>query len=130
MKILMYLFFVCCVATVQAQHHQPDTTVAITVEEAIAIGLRDNQSVQGARYAVEANRSMKRTSSDIGKLSVQGIFGQYNSYAKEDNNFTLAQTIPFPTLLAARASHGEAVVKSSQFTQTVVENELVMKIKS
>jgi cobalt-zinc-cadmium resistance protein CzcA len=130
MKILMYLFFVCCVTTVQGQYNTPDTTGAVTVEEAIAIGLRDNQSVQGARYAVEANRSMKRTSSDIGKLSVQGMFGQYNSYAKEDNNFTLTHTIPFPTLLAARASHGEAVIKSSQFTQTSVENELVMKIKS
>src|SRR5687768_4058770 len=101
MKILMYLFFVCCVATVQAQYNKPDTTVAVTVEEAIAIGLRDNQSVQAARYTVDASRSMKRTSSDIGKLSVQGLFGQYNSYAKEDNNFTVTQTIPFPTLLAA-----------------------------
>jgi cobalt-zinc-cadmium resistance protein CzcA len=130
MKTLMYLFLVCCITTAQAQHSKPDTAMAVTVEEAVAIGLRDNQSVQGARYAVEASRSMKQTSSDIGKLSVHGMFGQYNSYAKGDNNFTLTQTIPFPTLLAARASHGEAVVKSSQLTQTTVENELAMKIKS
>lgn len=128
MKIVLFLFFLPVVFA-QAQN-KSDTTVIVTLAEAIATGLRDNQTIQATRYSVEASRSLKRTSSDIGKLSVHGMFGQYNSYAKSDNNFTFTQTIPFPTLLSARASHGEAVVKSSELTQTATENELVMNIKS
>jgi cobalt-zinc-cadmium resistance protein CzcA len=121
--IIILVLFVPCIASAQ-------DTSPVTLEQAVEIALRSNQSVQAARYDIEVSRSMKRASGDIGKTSVMGMFGQYNSYVKEDNNITITQSIPFPTVFGARSSLGKASIERSELALTSTENELIHQVAS
>lgn len=105
-------------------------TQRVTLEQAVQQSLQNNQSIRSSRYDVEAQRSLKRTSGSIDKLSVTGMFGQYNSYVKADNNITISQSIPFPTVFGARAALGNANIKSSEFELAANENELAFQVKA
>ncbi|MBA4054613.1 MAG: hypothetical protein C0490_07870 [Marivirga sp.] len=105
-------------------------TVRVPLDQAVQQSLQNNRSVQSARYGVQSQQSLKRTSSDIGKLSVTGMFGQYNSYAKGDNNISVSQSIPFPTVFGARSALGNANIKSSELMLAATENELAYQVKS
>ena len=72
---------------------------------------------------------MKTASTEIPKTNISGQFGQINSYAKNDNNFGISQTIPFPTVFSANASLGNALIKSSELKANISKNELVYRIK-
>jgi heavy metal efflux system protein len=105
-------------------------TTPITLEQAVQQSLQQNQYVQAARYDVEARQTLTRTASDIGKLSVTGMVGQYNSYVKSDNNITISQSIPFPTVFGARASLGHAQATGSALKLAATEDELVWQVKA
>lgn len=105
-------------------------TQRVTLEEAVQQSLQNNQSIRSSRYDVEAQQSLRRTSGAVDKLSVTGMFGQYNSYVKSDNNITISQSIPFPTVFGARAALGNANVKSSEFALAANENELAFQVKA
>jgi heavy metal efflux system protein len=102
----------------------------LSLEQAVQQGLANNRTVQSAQYDVEAKQSLRKTSGDIGRFSAVGMFGQYNSYEKADNNITLNQTIPFPTVFAARAALGDAHIKSSELTLAATQNEIAFQVKS
>ena len=105
-------------------------TQPVTLEQAVQQSLQNNKSIHSSRYDVEAQKSLKRTSGTIDKLSVTGMFGQYNSYVKSDNNITIAQSIPFPTVFGARAALGNANIKSSEYALAANENELAFQVKA
>jgi cobalt-zinc-cadmium resistance protein CzcA len=67
----------------------------LTLEQAIETALKNNGSVQAATYNVESQRALKKTGFDLPKTNVSLLYGQYNSYSKNDNNLTVTQTIPF-----------------------------------
>ncbi|MBL0745080.1 CusA/CzcA family heavy metal efflux RND transporter [Chryseolinea lacunae] len=105
-------------------------TSALPVEQAVAMALQNNLSVKAATYDVEASKSLKRTAGDVSKTVVLGTFGQYNSIAKEDNNITVSQSIPFPTVFGARGALGKAHVERSELVLASTENELAYQVKS
>lgn len=98
--------------------------------EALSIALRNNASIKASEFDIETNRSLKRTASDIGKTSFSGMFGQYNSYVKSDNNITISQSIPFPTTFNANAKLGAARIRSSELMLGATQNELAFQVKS
>lgn len=102
----------------------------LQLSEALSIALRNNSSIKASEFDIETNRSLKRTASDIGKTSFSGTFGQYNSYVKSDNNITISQSIPFPTIFNANAKLGAARVRSSELMLGATQNELAFQVKS
>lgn len=128
MRFSKKIMVVACVAWLPRMAQAQTTT--ITLEQAVQQSLQQNQYVQAARYDVEARQTLKRTASDIGKLSLTGMVGQYNSYVRSDNNITVSQSIPFPTVFGARASLGQAHVKGSELKLAATEDELVFQVKS
>lgn len=104
--------------------------VQVPLDQAVQQSLQNNRFVQSARYDVQSQQSLKKTSTDIGKLSVTGMFGQYNSYVKSDNNITISQSIPFPTVFGARSSLSDANIKSSELMRAATENEIAFQVKS
>src|SRR5690242_9192847 len=75
----------------------------MTEEQAVAFALKNSAVVHAAQYEVEAARQLRKTSVDLPKTEVAAMFGQYNSYSKDDNNITISQTIPF-TAFGSQAS--------------------------
>ncbi len=102
---------------------------AVSRDEAVQIALKNNQSIRAAEYQVDYFREMKKTGSDIGKMSFVWIRGQYNSIVQDDN-FTLTQTLPFPTAIGSQVKLGKEQLIGSQKNLMVAQNNLVFEVKS
>jgi cobalt-zinc-cadmium resistance protein CzcA len=108
---------------------QTTTPTVVTLDEAVNVALKKNSSIKTVQYEIEANRQFKKTATDIGKTSVMGLFGQYNSYAR-DNNLAISQSIPFPTVFTSSAALGSAQVRGSELKLSATQNDLAFQVKS
>jgi cobalt-zinc-cadmium resistance protein CzcA len=113
------LFLAC--ASVSAQR--------MSREQAVQTALQNNQLIKSAEYQIEYYKQLKKTGTDVGKLSAMWMHGQYNSIY-QDNNFTLTQTIPFPTALGSQVRLGKEQVIGSQKNLVATQNTLVFDVKS
>ncbi|KAB2918562.1 MAG: CusA/CzcA family heavy metal efflux RND transporter [Bacteroidetes bacterium] len=100
----------------------------LTLETAINTALQNNYGIQASKQEVTHRQLLKKTSSDIGKTNINVMLGQYNSI-QTDNNITISQTLPFPTVLGKRAQLATETVKSSQLQLSANENSLVKAVK-
>jgi len=100
----------------------------MTVQQAIDVALKNNAGVKAASYEVEYQKQLKKTSFDLPKTDITFMRGQYNSYAKNDNNITVLQTIPF-AVLGSQGSLNRSLVASSELKKAETENELVYQVK-
>jgi heavy metal efflux system protein len=101
---------------------------SLSMEDAVSIALKNNQSLLSASHKVESARYLKNASFDLPKTEVSMMFGQFNSYADNDNNFTIVQTIPF-TIFGSQARVNAARFKLAQAERTVSENEIAFRVK-
>ena len=100
------------------------------LDEWIGKALKNNSSVLAADKEVQHYQYLKRTSGDIGKTNIGLQYGQYNSYAKMDNSFSILQTIPFPTVIAAKNKLGGALTESSLLKKDLTRAEVVYQVKA
>ena len=101
----------------------------ITLQQAINEALKNNAGIKAANYEVDYSRAIKKTSTDIGKTNVSLLYGQYNSLFI-DNNITVTQNFPFPTLLINQAKLNAAHIKGSELKLQLTQNELIRQVKS
>ncbi len=100
----------------------------VSVDEAIRLAMENNKSIQAASLEVDYYKQSRRTSTDVGKLTATLMKGQYNSYAS-DNNITLTQSIPFPTVFTSQRALGNALIEGGQLKKAATENELAYQVK-
>jgi cobalt-zinc-cadmium resistance protein CzcA len=105
-------------------------STALTLNQAISSALQNNKVVNGASLGVGLQEQLKKTAFEMPKTDVSMLYGQYNSLVKNDNNFTISQTIPFPTLFSANAALGDERIKASQFQVASTKNELIYQVKT
>lgn len=101
----------------------------LSQEQAIQAALKNNQLIKSAEFGIDYSKQLKRTSTDIGKMSAVWMHGQYNSLY-QDNNFTLTQAIPFPTTLINQSKLGQEQVVGSQKNLIATQNEIAYQVKS
>lgn len=101
----------------------------LTLQQAIDGALKNNASIKAGNYEIDYSKALKKTSTDIGKTNVSLTHGQYNSI-KTDNNITVSQSIPFPTLFSSQSQLNKANVKGSELKLQVTQNELINQVKS
>jgi cobalt-zinc-cadmium resistance protein CzcA len=99
------------------------------LDEWIAAGLKNNNAVLAADAEIKSSEYLKRTATEINKTNVSLMYGQYNSFAKNDNNLTISQSIPFPTTFAAKSKLAGAVVERNELKKKLTEAEVVYQIK-
>lgn len=99
-----------------------------TLEQSVDIALKNNKGIQAASYEVEYQKQLKKTSFDLPKTDINLMRGQYNSYAKNDNNVTVLQTIPFAAL-GSQGSLNRSLMASAELKKAATENELVYQVK-
>jgi heavy metal efflux system protein len=107
----------------------PQSRQTLTLEQAIATALKHSPTLQAERIEIAVQNALRRTASDIGRTNVSLMLGQYNSFM-QDNNVSISQTIPFPTVFAHRAALGDAHILSAELKRTVTQNEIVYAVKS
>ena len=79
----------------------------IPLDECLKLAEVSNMSYQSIRLQAEEERWLGRSNAVIPKTDVNFMIGQYNSYYNRDNNFTISQSIPFPTVFKNERDLGE-----------------------
>ena len=101
---------------------------ALTLQQAVDAALKNNLGIRASSLEVESQRQLKKTSFDLPKTNVSLLYGQYNSYAKNDNNITVTQAIPL-TVFGSQGSLNRSLLAASELKKAATENELVFQVK-
>jgi cobalt-zinc-cadmium resistance protein CzcA len=104
-------------------------TNKLSVSQAVQIAIENNPAVAGGKLNVKLQEQLKRTAFEMPKTDVSILYGQYNSVVRNDNNISISQSMPFPTLFAANGALGTANVKASQLMVASTQNELIYQVK-
>jgi len=102
---------------------------ATSVNDAVALALEKNPTVQAAALETSRQMALKKTSFDMPKTDVSLLYGQYNSIQKNDNNITAVQSLPFPTVFTRQNSLGKSLIASAMLKEDIVRNELTLQVK-
>lgn len=105
------------------------TTNGISLQQAIDGALKNNASIKAGNFEIDYSKALKKTSTDIGKTNVSLMYGQYNSI-NTDNNISVSQSIPFPTLFSSQSQLNKANIKGSELKLQLTQNELINQVKS
>lgn len=110
--------------TVNAQNQR-----VIDVNEAIRIALKNNRNIIAHDYEIKSAQSLLQTAMELPKLDFNVQLGQYNS-ARFDQSFQVSQTIPFPTIFAARKQLVNAEINSNVIQHELTANEIKNQVRS
>lgn len=101
---------------------------SVTLDQAIERALQQNALLRSTAAEIKSQEQLKRTAVDIPKTSAMLMYGQYNS-SNSDNNLTLTQNLPFPTVFTSTAKLHTMLIESSHHRQAITKNELVYQVK-
>ena len=99
----------------------------MSLEEVLRTAIEKNPALKIADLKIEESVQLRKTATETGKLSAMWLSGQYNSL-NTDNNFTLTQTLPLPTTMAAQSRLGKAVVDGDRLNQSLVRQQLIVDV--
>lgn len=111
------------------QNLQAQTGKQITVDEAVGIALNNNLEMKANGFEIQSAQSLRKTANELPKTDVNYQFGQYNSI-KFDNAVQLSQTIPFPTLFAARKNLINAEIKGKELSKEATAYEIKVQVRN
>lgn len=97
-------------------------------DQAIQMALDSNLTVRSSNLQVDLERALKGAAIDIGKTSIEGQYGQFNS-ATKDNGLTVSQSFAFPTVYINQRKLADTKIKSSQWAQQVSQLEIATQVK-
>jgi cobalt-zinc-cadmium resistance protein CzcA len=100
----------------------------LTIEEAISEALKNNSTIKASAFELEAQKQLKNTSFDLPKTDVTLLYGQYNSYAKNDHNITVSQSIPF-SVFGSQGKLNRSLIAAGELKKAVSENEMAFQVK-
>jgi cobalt-zinc-cadmium resistance protein CzcA len=102
-------------------------TSNLSIEQAIAQALKNNSGIKAAALEADAQKQLQQTAFDLPKTEISLLYGQYNSYAN-DNNITISQSIPF-SAFGAQSSLNRARASSGEIQKTMHENDIVYQVR-
>jgi len=100
----------------------------VNIHQAIQMALDSNLSVRSSAYSVEVQKSLKGASWELPKTSIEGQYGQYNSYTK-DNSYTLSQSFAFPTVYINRNKLARENIRSAEWQLKASQLEIATQVK-
>lgn len=105
------------------------TKKIINIDEAINIAMENNGDIQAKKLETQAAVMLKKTAYELPKTDFDAQFGNYDSRLF-DYSFQLSQTIPFPTLFAAKKQQLAAEVKDKEIQQEISVLELKNQVRT
>jgi len=100
----------------------------VSLHDAIQTAIDSNLSVKSAALSTDAMKALKGASFDLPKTTIEGQYGQFNSYTR-DNNFTISQSIAFPSVYINRSRLANANISSSEWQYKVSQVEIATRVK-
>lgn len=99
-----------------------------SVEEAIAISLKNNGSVQAAQLTIDLSKVIEKSAINIDKTNLNFQYGQMNS-TQNDLSFEVKQSFSFPTVYSKQRNLAEQQTQNAEFLLSKTENELRKEIR-
>lgn len=99
-----------------------------TVEEAIAYAKQNHPVIHAVLLQEQQAHALQTVAIDIPKTEFAYMKGQYNSANKNDNNFSVTQSFPFPTIWHAQHQVAKANTQVSEAQTKVDINEVTTKL--
>jgi cobalt-zinc-cadmium resistance protein CzcA len=104
-------------------------SMPLTLEQVLALALEQNGLIKGAMYQADYQKALKPTTTEIGKTNLAVQYGQYNSFVN-DNNLTITQSLPFPTVFAKQKQLAVANIQYAEQQVATTQRELVKMVKN
>ncbi|WP_343604399.1 CusA/CzcA family heavy metal efflux RND transporter [Fluviicola sp.] len=101
----------------------------LSLDSALQMAYRNNPGLRSKSQQITYYDQLRRAGSELPKTDVSLMIGQYNSYYKGDNNITISQTIPFPTVFTARTGLARSQGKGAGLALEASRNELTFEIR-
>ncbi len=126
-KILMLILFIVFGAS-EFSSVSAQTYRNLNQRDAVKMALDSNLSVRASAYSLEAQKVLRGASWDIPKMSVDGQYGQFNSY-NDDNNYTISQSFAFPTVYIRQNRLANANIKGSEWQLKSSRIQIATQVK-
>ncbi len=120
--------FILILGNTFANTAKAQVTHGISLLEAVKIAMDSNLTVRSSVYLLEAQKVLKGASWDIPKTTIDGEYGQINSYTK-DNSFTVSQSFAFPTVYSNQNKLAAAGIKSREWEMRGSQLEIATQVK-
>lgn len=99
----------------------------MTLQQAIAAGTANNRSIQEGTLDVQMQNQLRGTAYELPRTEVNGMFGQYNTRAF-DQNYAISQSIS-PFQFAPRKAVIDATVAGSEIRLDQTRSEVTFNIR-
>lgn len=100
----------------------------VTYEEAVRLVYAHHPSIQAAEIE-QLRQGQLLGALDLPKTEISLMAGQYNSI-EHDNNITITQTIPFPSVWASQRALAKGYRNESEWKTKMVRNDLAKQVKT
>jgi cobalt-zinc-cadmium resistance protein CzcA len=101
----------------------------LTLDQCINLAFNNNEQLKIANIESKYYKESKIASYEIPKTSFIYTQGQFNSIYNLDNNITVSQTIPFPTLLMAHSKLAKSYITGAEIKISSVKADIGLQIK-
>ena len=101
----------------------------ITLVQAIGEAVKNNSNLKSAEYEIDRQKSLKKGSLNLERTNITWQQGQINS-SNQDNHFLISQKTEFPAVYSNQAKLADQLIKSSERSFAITENELIRQVKS
>jgi cobalt-zinc-cadmium resistance protein CzcA len=105
------------------------STQVLSMQDAVQKALVNNAGVAANETNITYQKAIKRTATELPKADFTYMQGQYNSFYKNDNNLTVTQIIPFPTVFIAQNKLGNNLIKAGEHQLQHVKNNLAFEVR-
>jgi cobalt-zinc-cadmium resistance protein CzcA len=100
----------------------------VTLQKALELASSQNLTVKTGLYEIDYQKKLQHTAIDLSKTNLSWTAGQYNSQ-NFDNNFTVSQSLPFPSVFRKRADLFAAQTKSAENRLVLTKAQLTKEVK-
>ena len=101
----------------------------LTLDQCINLAFNNNEQLKIANIESKYYKESKKASYEIPKTTFIYTQGQFNSIYNLDNNITVSQTIPFPTLLMAHSKLAKSYITGAEIKISSVKADIGLQIK-
>lgn len=105
-------------------------SIPISLDSALQLAVKNNQQLASISREKQVYVHQKQMATEVPKTDVSFMYGQYNSFFRQDNNITISQNIPFPSLFVAKSSLGNERIKGADYKIAATQNELIFRVKN
>jgi cobalt-zinc-cadmium resistance protein CzcA len=102
----------------------------VSLEQCLSMAKENNPSLKAAEMQIQKEVMIGKGMAEMPKTTVTGMMGQYNSYYSRDNNISVSQSIPFPTVFVKERELGQVKSEQAKVVLFSTWKELALQIES